>query len=264
MQKQLEKMKTNISYIYQFAIDDFKTKYAGSALGMMWAFLQPIVTVVIYWFVFQIGFKNQAVGEYPFILWLVSGLAPWFFFSDSISNAVTSLVDYSYLVKKVVFNIQILPIIRIVSVFLVQILVLLFTGVLFVCYGFFPRFKWLQVIYYIIYTFVLGMGIVYFASALYVFFRDVIQVVTILLQIVFWTTPVVWQFDIFDEKIQNILSRNPFFYPVRGYRDALMDGNWFWEYEIGENVYYWIVAVLCLIIGYSIFKKLKPHFADVL
>ena len=101
MKKWCEKLKGNLFFVSQFALDDFKTKYAGSVLGFFWAFVQPVITVLIYWFIFQIGFKNGDVDGYPFILWLVSGLLPWFFVSDSITNATSSLVEYSYLVKKV-------------------------------------------------------------------------------------------------------------------------------------------------------------------
>lgn len=116
MKKWCEKLKGNLFFVSQFALDDFKTKYAGSVLGFFWAFVQPVITVLIYWFIFQIGFKNGDVDGYPFILWLVSGLLPWFFVSDSITNATSSLVEYSYLVKKVLFNINILPVARVVSV----------------------------------------------------------------------------------------------------------------------------------------------------
>ena len=257
-------MKNNISFVSQFAIDDFKTKYAGSILGFFWAFVQPVITVIIYWFIFQVGFKNSDVDGYPFILWLVSGLLPWFFVSDSITNATSSLVEYSYLVKKVLFNINILPIARVVSVFFVQLFLIGFSGILFVVYGQMPRVYWLQLIYYIIYMFVICMGVSYLTASLFVFFRDVVQIVSIVLQIIFWITPIVWQMSIFNEKVQWALNFNPLFYPVRGYRDSLINDKCFWEYGLGWNLYYWLIAIALLIIGLSCFKRLKPHFADVL
>ena len=76
MKKKVEKVVCNFSFIWQFAIDDFKMKYAGSGLGTLWAFLQPIITIVLYWFVFQIGFKSQPVENFPFILWLIRLFIP--------------------------------------------------------------------------------------------------------------------------------------------------------------------------------------------
>ena len=108
------------------------------------------------------------------------------------------------------------------------------------------------------------MGVSYLTASLFVFFRDVVQIVSIVLQIIFWITPIVWQMSIFNEKVQWALNFNPLFYPVRGYRDSLINGKCFWEYGLGWNLYYWLIAIALLIIGLSCFKRLKPHFADVL
>ena len=70
----------NRALIFSLAKNDFKTKYAGSYLGIVWAFIQPIITILVYWFVFSVGLRSGAVQEYPFVLYLVSGIVPWFFF----------------------------------------------------------------------------------------------------------------------------------------------------------------------------------------
>ena len=112
MNEQFKKKMHKASFIWQFAWDDFKAKYAGSALGAAWAFLQPVITIVLYWFVFQLGFKSAPVKDFPYILWLASGIVPWFFATEAITNATICFSEYSYLVKKVLFNINILPIVE--------------------------------------------------------------------------------------------------------------------------------------------------------
>lgn len=256
--------KFDIGFVGQFAIDDFKTKYAGSLLGFIWAFLQPIITVVIYWFVFQICFQSAPVEGVPFIVWLVSGIIPWFFISDAIVNATSSLMDYSYLVKKVVFNIDILPIARIISVFFIQVILIVLAMVLCLAYGCGLHITLVQLVYYLAYAVVLCSGIAYMTSALYVFFKDIPQIVAIITQLVFWVTPIVWRIDIMSDSIRNILKYNPIFYVVNGYRDSLLGEKWFWQYSILDNLYYWMFAIIILILGMNVFKKLKPHFADVL
>ena len=102
--------------LWKLSKNDFKTKYAGSYLGIFWAFVQPIITIAIYVFVFQVGFKAAPTDDgYPFVLYLIAGIIPWFFFAEALMNATNCLIEYSYLVKKVVFNISILPIIKIIS-----------------------------------------------------------------------------------------------------------------------------------------------------
>lgn len=256
--------KIGIGFVLQFAIDDFKTKYAGSLLGFLWAFLQPIITITIYWFVFQIGFKNDNVGDIPFILWLVTGIVPWLFASEAIINSTSSMVDYSYLVKKVVFNIDILPLARIASVLFVHIVLLLFTFVLYAIYGFTLKIYSIQILYYMLYNVIICIGISYFTASLFVFFKDIIQLVSAILQVIFWLTPIVWNIDIMPENVQKVVHYNPIFYVINGYRDALASHKWFFEYSSSDTFYYWMLALLILGAGIYTFNKLKTHFADVL
>ena len=98
--------------IARLSVNDFKTKFAGSYLGIIWAFVQPVITILVYWFVFEKGMKPAAIRdaagtEVPYVLWLIAGMVPWFFFSDALSGGTRALLDYSYLVKKVVFKIDI-------------------------------------------------------------------------------------------------------------------------------------------------------------
>ena len=91
--------------ILELAISDFKTRYATSYLGMIWAFVQPIVSVMIYVIIFGYGLRSAPVRDVPFVLWLVAGIIPWFYFSEAWTSATNSLREYSYLVKKVLFDI---------------------------------------------------------------------------------------------------------------------------------------------------------------
>ena len=119
--KKLSKIKDSKDLLLYLSKNDFKTKYAGSYMGIIWAFIQPLVTIVLYWFVFEKGLKSGAVSEIPFILWLMAGLIPWFFFQEALVNATNCFSEYSYLVKKVVFNINILPIVKVLSSLFVHV-----------------------------------------------------------------------------------------------------------------------------------------------
>ena len=151
----VQEVYQNKELIWKLSKNDFKTKYAGSYLGITWAFVQPVVTVLVYWFVFQVGFRSGSVGDFPFVLWLVSGIVPWFFFSDALTNATNSMLEYSYLVKKVVFKISILPVVKMISALFVHIFFVGFTILLFSLYGYMPNLYMLQVIYYTFCMFIL-------------------------------------------------------------------------------------------------------------
>lgn len=259
----LLELYNNRKLMWNLSKNDFKTKYAGSYLGIFWAFVQPVITVLIYWFVFQVGFRTPAVQDFPFILWLVAGLVPWFFFSDAISNATNTMIEYSYLVKKVVFKISILPIVKILSALFIHIFFVGFAIILFALYGYPPTAHVIQVIYYTVCMFVLALGISYITSSVIVFFKDLGQIVAIILQIGVWMTPIMWDYNIIAPRYQWILKINPMYYIVEGYRDTFINHVWFWE-RYNQTLYFWIITIVLFGVGSTVFKKLKIHFADVL
>ena len=230
----LKEIISNRKLIWDLSKNDFKTRFAGSYLGIIWAFVQPIVTVLVYWFVFEKGMHASGINlrsgiTAPFVLWLIAGLVPWFFFQEVLSGGTNALMEYSYLVKKVVFQIDILPIIKLISALFVHLFFIAFTIILYACYGYYG------------------------------------QIINIILQIGVWMTPIMWNIDGMELNpiLITILKLNPMYYIVAGYRDSLINKAGFWE-QPGMTIYYWILTIVLFIIGTKIFKKLKPHFADVL
>lgn len=257
----------NRRLILKLAKNDFKTKYAGSYLGTIWAFIQPVVTVLVYWFVFSVGFRS-GTGDLgvPFVLYLVAGIIPWFFFQEALTGGTNALIQYDYLVKKVVFNISVLPVVKILSALFVHLFFVLFTMILYGCYGHFPDLYYLQLIYYSACLFLLVLGLCYATSAVVVFFRDLTQMINIGLQVGIWLTPIMWIAETAlkgHEVLQKVLQLNPVYYIVSGYRDAFIMKNWFWERPLW-TAYFWIFTVLCFVLGNWIFQRLRVHFADVL
>ena len=238
------------------AKNDFKTKFAGSYLGTIWAFVQPVITVLIYWFVFEkaIGATARIRGELPlpYVLWLVAGIVPWFFFSDCISAGTAVLMEYNYLVKKVVFNIDILPVVKVFSSIFVHVFFVVFMLLLFAVYGYMPDLYVLQVVYYSLGVLILALGISYLTSAVSVFFPDMRQIVNIALQIGIWATPIMWNIDDMKQKIPDavmtVLRLNPMYYIVQGYREALIDKRWFFEHP-GMTLYFWCFTAAVCVLG---------------
>lgn len=260
----------NRELIWKLAKNDFKKRYAGSYLGFVWALVQPVVTVVMYWIVFDVVFdtRSQMVSsgvEVPYVLFLTAGLVPWFYFSEGITNGTHALLEYSYLVKKVVFKISILPIIKLIAATFIHVFfvaVLLFIAIL---YGYTPNLYTLQVIYYSICLFVLMLAMSYCTCAIVVFFRDLAQIINIGLQVGMWATPILWNIGMLDNypHLKILFKLNPLTYIVNGYRSAIYEECWFFEHFY-SSTYFWIFTVTLFCIGSLIFKRLKVHFADVL
>ena len=254
----------NKDLVWSLSKNDFKTKYAGSYLGIFWAFVNPIVTILIYWFVFEFGLKAGApIPNVPFILWFTSGLIPWFFFSDAVINATNSFIEYSYLVKKVVFKISILPVVKIISSMFIHLVFVVFIISIFAIYGKLPNLYMIQIIYYSFCIFILSLAISYATSALIIFFKDLSQIIGILLQVGMWMTPIMWSYTMIPQNLQWIFKLNPMFYIVEGYRDTLINNELFYNNFWG-TLYFWTITAFIFITGMIIFRKMKPHFSDVL
>lgn len=255
----------NRKLVLSLAKNDFKTKYAGSYLGIVWAFIQPIVTILVYWFVFSVGLKAGTVSDYPFVLYLVSGIIPWFFFQDALNGGTNALIEYNYLVKKVVFKISILPIVKIISALFVHVFFVAFALILCACYGYTPSLYTLQIIYYSVCTFLFVLGLVYATSAIVIFFRDLTQIISIFLQVGVWLTPIMWDIDMLSSHpwLIKLFKLNPMYYVVTGYRDSMLGHIGIWNHA-SWTIYFWVVTILLFGLGSVIFKRLKPHFADVL
>ncbi len=263
----LKEIVTRRKLIWDLAKADFKKRFVGSYFGMVWMFVQPLVTVLIYFFIFQLGFKSvPPVPGVPYVLWLVPGIVPWFFYSEALNCITGCLQEYSYLVKKVVFQVEILPVIKLISCLLVHGFFLLIMLIMALCFGKLPMATWIQILYYSFAASMLALAFGYLTSAIHVFFKDMAQIVSICLQFGMWLSPIMYQETMFSADypwIVTVLKLNPFYYIVAGYRDSILTGNWFWERPT-LTVYFWGVTLVIGFAGLKVFKRLRPHFSDVL
>ncbi|HOO79174.1 MAG TPA: ABC transporter permease [Lachnospiraceae bacterium] len=266
-----QELYQNRKLIWKLAKNDFKTRYAGSYMGMVWAMVQPVVTIVLYYFVFEVVFQNRsqllASGiEAPYVLWLTAGLVPWFYFSEAVVQGTMALLEYNYLVKKVVFKISILPIIKIIAATFIHIFFTVVMLILYVAYGYQMDWYMIQILYYSLCMFVFVLALSYATCAIVVFFRDLTQIINILLQVGMWATPILWDISMLKnewEPLQILFKINPVYYVVNGYRSAMFEKTWFWQ-DFYSTMYFWIVTAVFFGVGALIFKRLKVHFADVM
>ncbi len=255
--------------VFELAKSDFRKRFVGSYFGVVWMFIQPIVTVAIYYFVFGVGFRSgDPIEGVPYVLWLVPGIVPWFFFNEALNMGTSCLQEYSYLVKKVMFRVEMLPIIKMLSCLIVHVIFVLIMAGFYLCFGWLPKASWLQAAYYSFAVFMLAMSIVYFTSAIQIFFKDMAQIVGICLQFGMWLTPIMWQVEQFSNSsiypiLKKIVKLNPMYYVVMGYRDSMIFGMGFWNRPT-LTLYFWGVTIVLMAVGLKVFKRLRPHFSDIL
>jgi lipopolysaccharide transport system permease protein len=250
--------------ILELAKQDFRSKYLGSYLGILWAFVHPTVYVAILWVVFQVGFKSKPAGDVPFVLWMLSGIIPWFFFSECLNSATGSILENSFLLKKVNFSVGMLPIVKILSALVLHAFFILVIFIMFLIYKTPITIHCIQVFYYLFATIMLLLGLSWLTSSIILFFRDMGQIVNMVVQFLFWMTPIFWSAKILPAKYLNMVKLNPIYYIVEGYRESFIYHVWFWEQHYILTLYFWLVTGAVFISGAVVFRRLRPHFADVI
>lgn len=249
--------------LLNLSLQDFKRRFAGSYFGMVWGFVNPMLTMTVYWLVFQFGFRTGDVGDIPFILWFLSGIVPWLFFSESLSSASNSFLEYSYLVKKVVFNVNILPLVKIISCMLIHLFFVVLVALISCCFGYYPSLYWLQLPYYLLCTVGLLFAVSLIFASIIVFFRDLNQIISIILLIGMWGTPIAWNLNIFPKSVHIFFKINPIYYLVEGYRDCFVQHIWFWQKPY-LTLFFWMFICCLLLLGSFFYDRLKQSFADFL
>lgn len=249
--------------IFDLAKNDFKSKYTNSLLGIAWAFMLPLVTILVLWFVFQVGFRSSPIDNVPFILWYIPAFLVWNFFTEALGSGSVCIFDYSYLVKNVQFRVSALPVVKIISSSFVHFFFIFFIFFIYLLYGWHPNIYNIQVFYYYFCTIILLLGLTWIMSALAVFSKDILNIIQLIIQVGFWATPLIWDPSNFSPTIQTVVKINPMYYICIGYRETFTGHIWFWEHP-GETLYFWLFTLIMLFIGAYVFHRLRPQFADLL
>ncbi len=249
--------------IISMAKREILTQYIGSLLGFIWTFIHPLILILILWLVFSVGFRVKPTENVPFVVWLTAGMAAWIVFADIVNGSANILVANAHLIKKTLFQSQILPVVKVASSLITHGIFLSVLIGLILILGLPFSFYFLQFFYYLSCLIILALGFGWIVSSLNVFMRDVGQMVSVLLQIGFWATPIFWDIRIMPAEIQFILKLNPMFYIVQGYRETFIYFLPFWVHPL-QTAYFWVLASVIFIFGARVFQKLKPQFADVL
>lgn len=250
--------------IIALSLNDFKQKYTSSYLGLFWSFVQPLVNIGVFWFVFSVGFRTADIEKgIPFILWLVCGLIPWYYFSEVLNSGTNVLYEYSYMLKQMVFNPIVLPSIKILSNLITHLFFCILIIIICISYKMFTAVYILQIFYYLFCMIYLLFGTCLLFSSLKVFLPDIGEIVAVILQLGVWITPIMWNIKMVPERLQWIFKINPMYYIITGYRDTFIYKIWFWERQ-GLMLSFFLISTFFLIVGVLVFKKLKPHFNDVL
>lgn len=251
------------SLILTLAKRDYQQQNKGSILGTFWNYLQPLIFVGILLLIFGSELRDvDNHNPWPFSVYLITGIVPWLFFSNTLSGTTSIIKSYNFLVKKVDFELAVLPIVKILAACPIHGILMAIAASI-VAYSYqVPAIYIIQLLYYFFALLMLLLGLGWLTSSLNLFFKDVSNVVAVVTQFGFWLTPIFWDINTFPHHIQNILKLNPMYYIVNGYRESLFMNQWFWQKPL-ETLIFWSFTLIIFFVGFIVFKKLQPHFPEV-
>lgn len=252
----------NRKIVFAMGKAEFKNEYAGSAFGIIWGILKPFMLVAVYSLVFT-GANRDGV---PFLIWVVPGLFLWTFLSDSLVGGTSAIRGNGHLVKKVVFPISVLPSTKVVSHLLNHFLFMFFAFLIMFILKIPVHWQLIQLVYYLFASAVFTIALTRLLSAMAVMSVDILHFIGTIMQLLFWTSPVLWSPSnsvSFTTKILPILKLNPYFYLIEGYRDSFFSTKWFWQ-DTKLTIYFWAITLVIGLLGSYYYKRTRNEFADVL
>jgi ABC-type polysaccharide/polyol phosphate export permease len=254
----------NKKLVWQLGKSDFKNRFASTSLGAIWGFLQPFVFMITYVIVFEYILHTQSSGEYAYAVWFIPAMAMWQTINDMIMSASNSIRNYSYLVKKVVFPVDVIPVISIVASSFVGIFLFIVAVVVCIAFGKYPNILTLIYIIFAMYCFIIAFT--RFTSAVTTMVPDFSNLLGILMQLFFWFTPIIWNLSMLSnhQTLLKIIQCTPFTYLVTGMRQVFIGENIITADNGIYTIVFWVITIIMFVWGNYVFKKNKKEFADVL
>ena len=244
--------------------NEFSSRFARSKFGGLWAIFNPLAQVAIYALILSNILQAKMAGidsQYSFAIYLTAGMLAFNLFSEIVTRCLNVFIANGNLIKKAQFPKIVLPAIAIGVALLDNILLFLAILVIFAVLGHVPSVTIVWLPFLMACTIALSVGIGLILGIFNVFIRDIAQVVPIILQVLFWFTPIVYPLSIIPQSYRHYLYFNPMYPLVKGYQDVLVFGT---APDITNILVITIVSVGLLLLSFFLFMRANEEMADVL
>lgn len=258
----------NIYRIYCIAKYELLADMRDSKFGIFWNFASPAIQVLTYWLIFGIAWSRKPIGNIEYLPWLVVGYAAWWFIQPCIQSGCNAVFSKTSVITKMKFPVSVLPATICAKEFFNHLCMLVIAFVTLVVCGHGPNIYWLGLIYYAFCAFVFAEAVSLILSVLTMLWRDVRKLVTSLMRMLMYFSPVIWECHFGDnvpyhDVLNFIMKLNPVYYIVNGYRDSVFYYTGFWEHP-ALTVYFWIAVLILFTVGCMLMYKFKRKFIDLI
>jgi len=253
----------HLNLLVQFVRRDIYSQYAGSIAGLLWTIITPLSQLLVYSFLFTIVFKIRMskidAGTESFMLFFLSGLLPWTAFSDALAKSTSIIIQNSNLITKVAFPVELLPISTVCSSFILAgsgwvlfLMWLIWSG--------YPTLYWLLLPLPVIFFFMFTLGLAWMLSSICVYLRDTQQILSVILNLWFYFTPILYPISMVPASMQWAIKLNPVYYFIELVREILFQHTLSWTNLFISAA----ISVTLFFAGFFCFKHLRSGFADVI
>ena len=250
--------------IWDLAKIDLVKTYRGAALGKVWLFTKPAVYILVYWFTLSFGMRSgHDVNGQPFLLWLATGVFPWFFMSDAINTGSDVYHRYSYLVNRLKFPLSVISTFYTLSLMIIFACTMGFTIAVCLVFGVHISRYVIQLPLVMAIMFVFWTAWSIMLSPLGAVSKDFANLVKTLSTPFFWLSGILFQLSSLPEVFRRIMAFNPVAWCVEAVRDCFVYKEWFWQ-RTDELVPFLIVFLVVVVLALRNFKRLYKEVPDVL
>ena len=264
----LQENFSNIYRIFCIAKYELLADMRDSKFGLFWNFASPAIQVLTYWLIFGIAWNKKPIGGVPYLPWLVLGYSAWWFIQPCIQSGCSAVFSKVNVITKMKFPVSVLPATICCKEMFNHFCMLIIAIVTLALCGYFPTFHWLWIIYYAFCAFALVEAISLILSVLTMLWRDVKKLVTSLMRMLMYFSPVIWECRFeshvpYYEILNKIMKLNPVYYIINGYREAVFYGATPFSHP-AMTLYFWGVVVVLFIVGCMLMYKFKRKFIDMI
>ncbi|SRR6266542_1588170 len=262
MSSQTRPLEAKVFLLKEMVIRDIRARYAGSSLGLAWAFAQPILWMLLYTAVFGLILRAPLEpGFANFPEFLLAGLLPWIAFSEGVSRSASALTDNAPMVKKTVFPLQTLILSVVLAAVVNEVIALALYAIFVGALGHLSAIWLLLLVPALLLQTLLTFGIGCLVATVAVFVRDTVHALGIALTVLFYMTPIVYPASLAPERFRPILRANPIAHLTEWYRDAF---TLHVAPQPASILYVTAFTALALAAGGMLFARARPHFADLI
>lgn len=260
-------VKENISNLYRvycIAKYELLADMRDSKFGLFWNFASPAIQVMTYFLVFGIGIGRGKQQGIPYLPWVVVGFCAWWFIQPCIVQGCSAIFSKTNVITKMKFPVSILPMTVIAKELFNHFCMLAIGFIVLILYGYYPSIYWFGLLYYAICAILMVESLALITSVLTMLWRDVKKLITSIMRMILYLSPVLWPARYNDFPILNfVMKLNPVYYVVQGYRDSVFFHKTIFAHPV-MTIYFWCVVIGMFVLGCYLMYKFKTKFIDMI